>query len=87
MSPELQQYYEDLLGVFAHPGWKHLVEGWTVAYEALDTVSDLHTVEALHTRRGQCEELRRMINFPEEVRQSFDQLKEADIEDDDEPFV
>ena len=81
MTPEQQQYYDDYLDLFRHPGWKRLVEG---AEERLDALYQeprgIGSLQALGAWQGRVEILESIRGLERATRLQLEQL-ESEVHD------
>jgi len=78
MDRDLQNYYEELFDLFAHPGWKNLVselENGKAIYSDITTVAD---ERELFIRQGRMQEINFICNFPSTVEDAYASLQEDD---------
>lgn len=74
-EPELQKYYEDLLGLFVTDGWNTFIEDITEAEQGV-TIDSLKTAEDLHYAKGKLEVYRRIIAYEDIIRNAMDDLND-----------
>lgn len=77
MSPEDEQYYEQYLSMFLHPGWKQFVEE---TEDLLDShnIDDIKDEKELHLLQGQRKTLLSIVNFELGIKNAFDMDSEND---------
>ena len=76
MDQELQKYYETLLDLFAHEGWKLFVED---IQENADLLKDIMTVkdeQGFWYRRGQLEAVSRILSYESTIKDSYEDFLE-----------
>lgn len=54
---ELQKYYETAFDMFAHPGWKDLLEDLQELYSAVSDITTVENEATLYYRKGQMDVL------------------------------
>ena len=53
VDQDLQKYYETQFDLFAHPGWKDLLEDLEQLYTAVNDLSSIDDENTLYYRKGQ----------------------------------
>jgi hypothetical protein len=75
MTPELQRYYEDRLGMFADPAWRELMVDVQNMLDATNTLSGVDDEKTLQFRKGEISIMRWMLSLEEVTADSYEQLK------------
>jgi predicted acetyltransferase len=76
MDRELQQYYEDQLALFTHPGWKTFVEHAKASRDAEARIEDIESLDKLHQVKGRLRILDWIISWESMVKQAHSQNSE-----------
>ena len=78
MDKDTEQYYEQLLDLFLHPGWKQFQQDFEESFDLLEKTArkDCPTNDQWQYRRGQLEQLDRVITFEQLIRAAYDDLTE-----------
>ena len=85
-SPLRQDHDNDLLDLFMHPGWKHLMEEIQQAHDILlQTCWQVSSTEELFRRKGQIQQASFMLNYEELTKARIDEdLRAEDPENEHE---
>lgn len=75
---DLQKYYEDLLAMYASPGWKHFAEDLAKVKEVANTLKGIDAMEHLFFRKGQVDIIDKVVAQPFVTQAAYDQLLEAE---------
>lgn len=80
IKPELIEYYESLLEMFATPGWKTFIEDQEEARERLEStaVFDCPDNSSWQERRGQINKLVHTINYEQLIRMTYADIEKQD---------
>ena len=80
MTPENQKYYDSLLDMFATDGWKEFNRDFSDSLRGLidNSYNECHKSKDWHKRRGEIEQLTRLVNYENMIRQSLEQLEADD---------
>lgn len=81
MNKELQEYYEQQLLMFLHPGWKHFASHIQGMVDATDTLAGV-TKDTVEHKQGELAIMRWVLDWPEALKKAYEQLEEepdADI--------
>ena len=70
VDQDLQNYYETQFDLFAHPGWKDLLEDLEQLYSAVNDLSTVDTESTLYFRKGQID----VLNLVLERRQDCERI-------------
>lgn len=81
MEPELQKYYEELLDLFLHPGWKQFQQDFNESFEMLESNAraTCKTNDQWQYRRGELDQLAKIIKFEDFIREGYESVKDAAI--------
>lgn len=77
----LQMYYEDLLSMYASPGWKHFAEDLAKLKAEANTLAGIESMEQLFIRKGQVDIIDKVIAQPLVTEVAYDQLLIAEDAD------
>lgn len=80
----LIKYYETLVDLFVHPGWKLFVEDISKATEALNTLDGITSERELFLNQGKLTQLRHILSYENQVNESLDQMLHPDVSEQDE---
>lgn len=81
MDKELEKFYESQFSLFLHPGWKEFMEDVAKVLEPLENVMTVTDAHQLHTRQGQIDILRWVLNRSEALKSAYDDLQAAEEAD------
>lgn len=70
----LQKYYEDLLAMYASPGWKHFTEDLAKIKTVANTLAGIESMEHLFFRKGQVDIIDKIVAQPFVTEAAYDQL-------------
>lgn len=73
MDKELQEYYEDLLDLFAHKGWKHFVEDIQENSKVLSDILTVKDEQDFWYRRGQLEATLRILSYENAIKDGYEE--------------
>ena len=76
MDKELQKYYETLLDLFAHEGWKLFVEDIQDNADFLNNILTIKDEQDFWYRRGQLEATGRLLSYESTIKDSYDDFLE-----------
>ena len=76
MDKELQKYYETLLDLFAHEGWKLFVEDIQDNADFLNNILTIKDEQDFWYRRGQLEAALRILAYESTIKDSYDDFVE-----------
>lgn len=79
MTPELQKYYDSRFDMFAHPGWKDLMEDVRNMLKASDTLSGA-TPDNIGFKQGEVAIMRWILSLHDSTEATYKELTNADIE-------
>lgn len=79
---ETQKYYEDLLALFEHPGWKHITDKLQELFTAADSVQGVEGEQRLGFRQGQVDMIKFVVTQPALISAAYDALLAEENEDD-----
>jgi hypothetical protein len=79
MTPELQVYYENRFDMFAHPGWKDLIEDVKQMVEATDSLNGV-TLENLRYKQGELSMMQWLLSLKEMSEKAYESLQNPEIE-------
>lgn len=83
LTPEDEQYYQDMEETFATPGWKRLVEeAKRIIYQFQADALEARTYESVCELRGRARQLAELVNLEELTDMSKQQAEAAALEDD-----
>lgn len=82
MDSDLKKYYEEYLQLFSEPGWKHFIADAQRFHDGADRVSSLKSVDELHTRLGELNVLRHVLNWQNAVTTAYEELLSTDEAED-----
>lgn len=71
---DLQKYYEDLLAMYASPGWKHFTDDLAKIKEVANTLKGIESMEHLFIRKGQVDIIDKIVAQPFVTEAAYDQL-------------
>lgn len=77
MKKDIQEYYENYFDLFNHPGWKQLVEQFSVSKAQAENIRTVKDPRDLDFRQGQLDVIDILLSYPQAVRQTYDAI-EAD---------
>jgi len=76
---DLQDYYENLLDLFATKGWKQYVEDLSDNMEMLQDITTIPDEKQFWHRRGQLEAVTRILQYESSIKNSYDDfMKDSD---------
>ena len=75
MSPEEQRSFDDLLDLFAMPGWRSLMDEFSDLVEQLDSVENISTLETLHKAKGKIEALNMFLKYETAIRFTLSEIE------------
>lgn len=80
MDQELTKYYDSLVDMFASDGWKEFMSDNSASLSSLvdNAYMDCRKSKDWHKRRGEIEQLSRIVNYEDFIRQSLEQLEAED---------
>lgn len=85
LTPEQNEFYDQLSLLFVHPGWKTFVETFQGFKDALKDQAYTHkTMEAYHFARGRMDGFDQVLGFQafmEGLKEQLDSESEDDTED------
>ena len=76
MDNELQKYYETLLDLFAHSGWKLFVEDIQENADLLNDILTIKDEQGFWYRRGQLEAVSRILSYESTIKDSYEDFLE-----------
>lgn len=71
MDIELQTYYENLLDLFTHPGWKEFIEDISPDME-LFHIRNVINEQDLKYKQGELATINRILSYEEAIKNSYD---------------
>ena len=80
MDKELQRYYENLLDLFTHDGWKQFIEDISDNKEILEDITTIPDEKQFWFRRGQLEAIHRILSYESTIKDSYEDF-ERDLQD------
>ena len=80
MDKELQDYYENLLDLFATQGWKQYIEDISDNKEILEDITTINDEKQFWFRRGQLEAIQRVLAYESTIKNSYEDF-ERDLQD------
>jgi len=80
MDKELQDYYENLLDLFATQGWKQYIEDISDNKEILEDITTINDEKQFWYRRGQLEAIHRILAYESTIKNSYEDF-ERDLQD------
>jgi hypothetical protein len=80
MDKELQDYYENLLDLFATKGWKQYIEDISDNKEILEDITTINDEKQFWFRRGQLEAIQRVLAYESTIKNSYEDF-ERDLQD------
>jgi hypothetical protein len=75
MDRELQDYYENLLELFASPGWKQFLEDIGDNLEMLGDITTITDGTQFWYRKGQVEAIQRILSYEETIVNSYEDFQ------------
>ena len=78
---ELQKYYEDLLALFEHPGWKSIEAKMRELFEVADSVQGIEGLQRLGFKQGQVDIIKFVITQPGLISAAYDALLDAEADE------
>ena len=75
MDKELQEYYENLLELFASPGWKQFLEDIGDNLEMLGNITTITDGNQFWFRKGQVEAIQRILSYEETIVNSYEDFQ------------
>ena len=75
MSRELQEYYENLLDLFTHNGWRQFIEDIEGNAEMLRDIMTIKDEQGFWYRRGQLEAVQRILSYEETIKDSYEDFE------------
>ena len=78
MKKEEQQYYDNYLDLFLHPGWKQLQESLETTAEQLRDITTIRDQRDLDFRQGQLANVTTLLTFEGATRATLDALEAED---------
>ena len=77
MTPELQRYYENRLGMCGSPAWKDLMEDVKQMLEVTDSLSGVNDEKSLHFRKGEISMMRWMLSISQVSEDVYKGMQDA----------
>ena len=74
-DPELQNYYETLLDLFASKGWKQYIEDISDNMELLQDITTIPDEKQFWFRRGQIEAVQRVLSYESAIKNSYEDFE------------
>lgn len=78
LTPELKQYYEEVLAMLASPGWSFFLEDVQELRDSYNNVQTIPNGEVLQMRKGQLDILDWVLDARRRFEEAYSQLKEAE---------
>lgn len=75
MDPVLQRYYEDVLALFNHPGWKELATDLTALRTEYDSVRNCTNLDLA---KGRVDMLDHILGSPERFARAYEKVQADD---------
>lgn len=75
MTPELQTYYENYLGLFPTVAWKQLKEDFSNNALAINSVEATKDENDMYFRKGQLSVIAHILNMEALIEQSYEEAK------------
>jgi len=75
MDKELQEYYENLLELFASKGWKQFLEDIGDNLEMLGNITTITDGNQFWYRKGQVEAIQRILSYEETIVNSYEDFQ------------
>ena len=72
MDKELQKYYESLLDLFTHEGWKQFIEDIGDNSSLLNDITTIKDEKDFWYRRGQLEATQRILAYETAIKNSYE---------------
>ena len=80
MTPELKEYYEAQIKMFAEKGWRDWIEDVRRMEEATNSL-DGATCDNLRHKQGELDVFRMILNWEKMVNDAYEQVKAEDASD------
>jgi hypothetical protein len=80
MTPELETYYDNFLGLFKNEGFKQLLEEITATTTQLSNIQTVKDSEELFFRKGQLAAFATILNLESTIEASREQAEAEDKE-------
>lgn len=80
MTPELETYYDNFLGLFKNEGFKQLLEEITATTTQLSNIQTVKDSEELFFRKGQLAAFATILNLESTIEASREQTEAEDKE-------
>lgn len=77
---DLQRHYEDLLALYAAPGWERFEAALKELFDAANTLEGVNTEGDLKFRRGQMDIIHKLLAQPAVTKAAYEALLESDDE-------
>lgn len=75
MDKETRYYYESILDMFTHPGWKHFEDDMERNLSSLNKVDNIMEADAFWVRKGQVQTLINILGYQEAAKAVFEELE------------
>lgn len=72
MTPEEEKRLEELIDLFATPGWKHLLEDFHEDFEMVNSIHDINSAEELFKNKGKLLVLAKLLTYENTHRMLLD---------------
>ena len=77
MDKKLQEYYENQFELFAHPGWKEVINKVDELFDHYNDIEHCTDENNLQYRKGQLDILRWLSTWENSVKETYDGLINA----------
>jgi hypothetical protein len=78
LTPELRDYYDQLFGMIATPGWKYLLEDVEAMRKTYEDIRHIPDGNALLFRKGQIDILEWVLGLKDRLDEAYRQLTEGE---------
>jgi hypothetical protein len=81
VTPEQQEYFEELQFMFASKGWKHFVGDFADFHKALkDSALDLSNAESFWRAKGRNDAFNQVLSYEQLIRDGYKAIQENETD-------
>jgi hypothetical protein len=84
IDPDLQEYYDDYMDLFLHPGWHRFISDLrsSLASDQMTANQRCDTSEKWFEERGAQHKTLKILNFESMIRNAYDSLSDSENQGD-----
>jgi len=79
VDQSLQKYYEDRFDLFAHPGWKDLMEDAELMLQAMNNISTIADEKSLQFRKGEISIMTWLMTLKSVSERAYEEFNEKNV--------